>query len=207
MNKLYENKKWLQQKYIVEKKSTYKIADILNCDHETIRRWLKTLNIPRRTLSEAKMGNKDAYRPLEERFWEKVDKNGLNGCWIWTNSFRGGYGAIEIEGKMRGAHVVSWELHNGRKVKDGYVLHHKFKCGNKKCVNPMHLQEMTDSKHKSLHSNGENHPNSKLTEKIVLEIRADWATGKYTQQQLAEKYDVCQQLISQIVNRKIWKHI
>ena len=58
MNKLYENKKWLQQKYIVEKKSTYKIADILNCSHQTIYKWLKTLNILRRTLSEAKIGLK-----------------------------------------------------------------------------------------------------------------------------------------------------
>ena len=200
MNKLYKNKKWLQQKYIVEKKSTYKIADILNCSHQTIYKWLKTLNIPRRTLSEAKIGLKYIVRSLKERFWEKVNKNGLNGCWIWTAGLRDGYGAIKIKGKTRRAHVVSWELHNGRKVKDGYVLHHKCKHGNKKCVNPMHLQEMTEAKHLSLH-------NSKLTEKIVLEIRADWATGKYTQQHLAEKYDVSRSLIGQIVNRKIWKHI
>ena len=195
--KKYQDKNWLQQKYTVEKKSTREIADILNCGQTTIRDWLKTLSIPIRT----------HFRPLEERFWEKVNKNGLNGCWIWTNSLMKGYGRIEIEGKMRGAHVVSWELHNGRKVKDGYVLHHKFKCGNKKCVNPMHLQEMTEAEHLSLHNSGENNPNSKLTEKIVLEIRADWATGKYTQQQLAEKYDVSRSLISKIVNRKIWKHI
>ena len=203
MSKKYKNKKWLQQKYTVEKKSTPEIGKILNCAPVTIRNWLKTLNIPRRTLSEAKMGNKDAYRPLEERFWEKVDKNGLNGCWIWTRSLNRGYGRID----HKGAHVVSWELHNGRKVKDGYVLHHKFKCGNKKCVNPMHLQEMTEAEHLSLHNSGENNPNSKLTEKIVLEIRADWATGKYTQQQLAEKYDVSRSLIGLIVNRKIWTHI
>ena len=205
MNKLYKDKKWLQQKYIVEKKSTYKIADILNCSQKTIYNWLKTLNIPRRTPSEARIGKFKGelnlnYRPLEERFWEKVDKNGLNGCWIWTAGLRDGYGRIKIKGKMRGAHIVSWELHNGRKVKDGYVLHHKFKCGNRKCVNPEHLIEMTEAEHNSLHR-------SKLTEKIVLEIRAYWATGEYTQQQLAEKYDVSRSLISRIVNRKIWKHI
>ena len=64
----------------------------------------------------------------------------------------------------------------------------------------MHLQEMTEAKHLSLH-------NSKLTEQQVLEIRADWATGKYTQKQLAEKYDSSQPQISLIINRKIWKHI
>ena len=69
MKNLYENKKWLQQKYIVEKKSTPEIGKILNCNHETIRRWLKKLNIQLRA----------KFRPLEERFWEKVNKNGLNG--------------------------------------------------------------------------------------------------------------------------------
>ena len=194
MKKLYQDKKWLQQKYIVEKKSTPEIGKILNCDPKTIYNWLITLNIPIRTISEALIV------PLEERFWEKVNKNGLNGCWIWTKSLMNGYGAIKIEGKTRRAHIVSWELHNGRKVKDGYILHHKCKHGNKKCVNPMHLQEMTEAKHLSLH-------NSKLTEKIVLEIRADWATGKYTQKELAKKYSVSQSLISNIVNRKTWKHI
>ena len=197
MKNLYENKKWLQQKYTVEKKSTPEIGKILNCDQKTIYNWLKKLNIQIRA----------KFRPLEERFWEKVDKNGLNGCWIWTNSLMNGYGQIEVEGKTRRAHIVSWEWYKGRKVKDGYVLHHKFKCGNKKCVNPMHSQEMTEAEHLSLHNSGENNPNSKLTEKIVLEIRADWATGKYTQQQLAEKYDVSRSLIGLIVNRKIWTHI
>jgi len=197
MKNLYENKKWLQQKYTVEKKSTPEIGKILNCDQKTIYNWLKKLNIQIRA----------KFRPLEERFWEKVDKNGLNGCWIWTNSLMNGYGQIEVEGKTRRAHIVSWEWYKGRKVKDGYVLHHKFKCGNKKCVNPMHLQEMTEAEHLSLHNSGGNNPNSKLTEKIVLEIRADWATGKYTQQQLAEKYNVSRSLISLIVNRKIWTHI
>ena len=198
--KLYENKKWLQQKYTVEKKSTPEIGKILNCDPGTIRNWLKKLNILIRTISEAKIGLKYIVRSLKERFWEKVNKNGLNGCWIWTKSLMNGYGAIGVEGKTRRAHIVSWEWYKGRKVKDGYILHHKCKHGNKKCVNPAHLQEMTKAKHSNLH-------NSKLTEQQVLEIRADWATGKYTQKQLAEKYDVSISLISQIVNRKTWKHI
>ena len=185
--KLYENKNWLQQKYTVEKKSTPEIGKILNCNPGTIRNWLIKLNIQIRA----------HFRPLEERFWEKVNKNGLNGCWIWTWSLMKGYGRIEIEGKTKRAHVVSWEWYKGRKVKDGYILHHE--CKHKNCVNPMHLQEMTEAKHDKHHS--------KLTEKIVLEIRADWATGKYTQKELAKKYDVSISTISNIVNRKTWKHI
>jgi len=153
--KKYQDKNWLQQKYTVEKKSTPEIGKILNCSQKTIYNWLKKLNIQIRA----------KFRPLEERFWEKVDKNGLNGCWIWIAGLMNGYGAIDVEGKMRGAHVVSWELHNGRKVKNGYIIHHKCKHGNKKCVNPMHLQEMTKAEHDEHHS--------KLTGQQVLEIRAD----------------------------------
>lgn len=32
----------------------------------------------------------------EERFWEKVNKDGPNGCWVWTAGTTRGYGAFEI---------------------------------------------------------------------------------------------------------------
>ncbi len=50
-------------------------------------------------------------------------------------------------------------------------------------------------------------PYAKLTEAIVIEIRGQYASGKYTQRQLAAIHGVTQPLIGYIVNRKIWKHI
>lgn len=35
-------------------------------------------------------------------FWSKVDKNGPNGCWVWTRSKRKGYGRVS-NGKGRDA--------------------------------------------------------------------------------------------------------
>jgi len=88
-----------------------------------------------------------ARRPLADRLWEKVNRDGpvpphcpeLGPCWIWTRAAnKAGYGKI---GSGEGAgtlatHRVSWELTNGR-VPDGlFVLH---RCDNPPCCNPAHL--------------------------------------------------------------------
>lgn len=78
-----------------------------------------------------------SYRPLDERFWEKVDKTG--DCWLWTSPPRsGGYGGIgePITGRMLAAHRVSWELHYGP-IPDGLCVLHQ--CDVRLCVRPDHL--------------------------------------------------------------------
>lgn len=79
-------------------------------------------------------------RPIEDRFWEKVQKT--DSCWLWTGSKQGrmGYGYLHIGGKKdrkpSRAHRLSWVIHNGP-IPDGlYVLH---KCDVPACVNPDHL--------------------------------------------------------------------
>ena len=74
-------------------------------------------------------------RSLKERFWEKVDKTG--NCWIWTAAcMTNGYGQIWDGSKDRGAHRISWILHNGPIPNNLHVLH---KCDNPPCVRPDHL--------------------------------------------------------------------
>lgn len=48
--------------------------------------------------------------------------------------------------------------------------------------------------------------NAKLTEDDVREIRRLYATGKFTQQELALQLGVVRSVISNIVKRKAWKH-
>lgn len=50
-------------------------------------------------------------------------------------------------------------------------------------------------------------PSSKLTELEVIEIRSRYAKGGVSQYKLAEKYEVTQSAISDIISRKRWKHI
>jgi hypothetical protein len=82
-------------------------------------------------------------RPLMERFWEKVDKNGptirpeLGPCWLWTGAKKElGYGVINDGGKIVRASRVSFE-HHIRKLEPGEEACHK--CDNPPCIHPEHL--------------------------------------------------------------------
>lgn len=81
-------------------------------------------------------------KPWPERFWEKVDKCGDEECWPWLASLNdAGYGQIAIDGRPHRAHRVSYELMVGP-IPDGLVLDHL--CRNRQCVNPRHLEPVTD---------------------------------------------------------------
>jgi len=54
---------------------------------------------------------------------------------------------------------------------------------------------------------GEEHPRSKLTKDDVLELRDMYASGGYTQKELAEIFKIHKGNVAQIVNRYTWKHV
>jgi len=76
---------------------------------------------------------------LDDRFWSKVDKT--DSCWNWTAGVSGRrYGEFCINGKMIGAHRVSYEDKNGE-IPKGLVIDHL--CKNTLCVNADHLEVVT----------------------------------------------------------------
>jgi len=78
---------------------------------------------------------------LDNRFWNKVDKMGC--CWYWVAVLSGnGYGQFWLNGKMKLAHILSYEDKFG-KTPDGLELNHI--CRNRKCCNPDHLEAITHS--------------------------------------------------------------
>ena len=93
------------------------------------------------------------WRPLCDRFWPKVNKEGsipecrpeLGPCWQWTAAKdRDGYGQIG-EGGREGAvqaHRSAYELLVGP-IPDGLVLDHL--CRTPSCVNPSHLEPVTQA--------------------------------------------------------------
>lgn len=85
-------------------------------------------------------------RPPEERFWEKVDKNGpmhptLGRCWVWIRAKRHGYGAFGLTPRrIVQAHRFSYELVVGPIPPEFQVDH---LCNNHACVRPSHLEPVT----------------------------------------------------------------
>lgn len=174
-------------------------------------------------------------RPWKQRFFESIDKNAPNGCWVWTGALNHcGYGRISICRKGYFAHRVSYELFRGPIPEGMYVCHH---CDNPACVNPDHLfagtQEdnlhdaatkgrLCTEKRRASYRYGNDswpatHPNriargertntAKLTKDQVIDIRRRYALKETSQRALAREYNVTQSSIWHIVRRLSWTHI
>tara|TARA_R110000868_G_scaffold94607_3_gene260955 strand:+ start:2439 stop:3164 length:726 start_codon:yes stop_codon:yes gene_type:complete len=152
-----------------------------------------------------------------KRFWEKVDKTPGFGenfdCWRWlAGTYDGGYGKMRIsKDKERGAHRISWEIHNGP-IPDKMEVCHK--CDNPGCVNPEHLflgthkENMEDRELKGRRTapKGEKNGMSKLVLEQVIEIKNQLKNGT-SGADLARKYGVSKTQISWIKLGKSWKDV
>jgi DNA-binding XRE family transcriptional regulator len=105
------------------------------------------------------------------------------------------------------AHRLVWLFFNGP-IKPGMTINHKN--GIKGDNRPENLEVMTYSENQShahkmglINQWGDKNPAHKLTNSQVEEIRKLYAGLGYTQQQLANKYEVCFQHISSIVRGKV----
>jgi hypothetical protein len=82
---------------------------------------------------------------LEGRFWSKVDRRGPDECWPWTGTLSKGYGNFHLGGgranrRETTSHRVAYELLVGP-IPAGLQLDHL--CRNRACVNPAHLEPVT----------------------------------------------------------------
>lgn len=147
---------------------------------------------------------------LRARFDDRYTPEPNSGCWLWMGCIcPNGYGQIGHEGKMKGAHRVSYELHIGPIPEGAYILH---RCDVPNCVNPAHLRAGTPrdntrdmlSKGRAKFSYpGEAHHSSKLTELAVREIRTSSATPK----ELADRFGVTPRTIRKVRQGTRWAHI
>ncbi len=88
---------------------------------------------------------------VKQRFFDKVDKT--PNCWIWLGAKSAwrpkrriagptqGYGVININNRPFYVHRASWLMHKGPLI-PGLVIDHL--CNNTLCVNPDHLQQVTN---------------------------------------------------------------
>lgn len=145
---------------------------------------------------------------IGKRFWTKVDKRGPEDCWEWTASrMRDGYGRFLLDGKVRGAHRVAWELVTGQAPEPDVLVCHR--CDNPGCVNPRHLwlgspaDNMADRDRKGRRTapSGEAHGRAKLTAAQVERIRR----GDDSAATLAAEYEVSRATIYHARQGRTWR--
>jgi HNH endonuclease len=156
-------------------------------------------------------------RPLAERFWEKVDKDGpipdhrpdLGQCWVWTGSISQDRGYISEPGKRnrsRLAYRMSWELAFGPIPPGQWICH---RCDNPPCVRPSHLfagsraANITDMVAKQRQARGQMKRSAKLTAEAAKAIKE----SQEPRPVLAARYGVSPQTISDIRHGRGWKHV
>jgi hypothetical protein len=136
-----------------------------------------------------------------KRFWDNVNKKGLDECWEWkSNDLRGkGYGYIRVKDKNIKANRISWVIHNGPIPESKLVLH---KCDNPRCVNPNHLYVGTHSDNNMdreyRNSNYLKGRMSKFSSEDIDTIKKLYIDGVY-QKDIAKQFNVSQSYISFII--------
>ena len=78
---------------------------------------------------------------LPKRLQSKIMPEPISGCWLWTRCLVYGYGSVYWDGKLRKAHRVVYEI---LKEPIPYGLHIDHLCRVRSCVNPNHLEPVTN---------------------------------------------------------------
>lgn len=148
----------------------------------------------------------EVYRRSLEHFQSTVRLE-TDECIIWPFRIHKGYGLLG----NRKVHVMACEIEHGPRPTGMMACHGP--CHNPACYNRQHVSWGTAKKNVDDRARdgtmmiGEGHANAKLTDHSVSEIRRSYAEGCASQQILAERYGVSQNMISHIILRKKWRHV
>lgn len=132
-----------------------------------------------------------------------------SGCWLWAGSCcEKGYGRVNISGKNKRAHRVSWSQENGP-IPDGAFVCHR--CDTPSCVNPDHLwigsplENMEDmiSKGRDKPNRGTKNGFAVLNESVISDVRNNGLSCRET----AEFYGVHVTTIRRVRSKTHWSHV
>jgi len=142
--------------------------------------------------------------PFEERYMPVTE----SGCWLWLGSSNpGGYGRLQVGGRLTLAHRHSFELAFGPIEPGMCVLH---TCDTPCCVNPAHLRlgtqkdNVTDMINKKRDGiRGERNAGRKLSRAQVDAIRCD-NRGSLI---VAAEFHISRSHVYALRRDKFWRHL
>ena len=164
--KLYQNKKWLYRKYIIEKQAALKTAQEAKCSVRTIYNYLKKFKIPIRDKSKLYKGKNNPLwgKHHSEKAKRKISESRLGHKHPnWKGGrINDGRGYILIfkpshpfakNGRYVYEHRLVMEKHLGRYLKPGEIVHHKNEVRDDNRPDNFRLFS-SDYKHLSFHKKG-----------------------------------------------------
>jgi hypothetical protein len=150
-------------------------------------------------------------KPVHLRFWENVVKT--DTCWLWVGTVQNtGYGTLNTQGKIVGAHRLAYEILVGP-IPNGFSVLHT--CDVRRCVNPTHLfvgtqaDNILDMTKKHRHPHGETHGKARLDEAAVRVIRQAYSAEptEKNKRTLGERFGVSWLTIHDVVLLYSWRHV
>jgi hypothetical protein len=115
-------------------------------------------------------------------------------CWFWLGTTAGdGYGRFGLRGRTVLAHRLGWTLHHG--VAAPAEMHLDHLCRNRACVNPAHLEVVTNAE------NSRRGTKARLTPLDVQLIRL--VGGALPQREVGAAFGVANQTVSDVLGRTV----
>jgi len=186
----YKDKETLQRLYYEEGLSGRQIAEKLDCSQSTVFRWMEKFGIDRQdkiqAIKEHKRKEYANYRMSED------------GHYMWIAAYNG------KNEKMYVARLLAIAEYGINAVVDKNVHHKNGIPWDNRSEN---IELLNRGEHTSHHSQGEDHPNSILTEREVREIKEIYEETDKTQKEVGDEYDISHKTVSDIVNGRRWGHI
>lgn len=145
-----------------------------------------------------------------ERFWAKVAITANpDRCWEWQGCLKStGYGVVSRNDVQWQAHRLAWFYVKGYDS-PLWLLH---RCDNPKCVNPNHLYEGThaqntrDAVERARYLRSEKHPQAKLTDERVREVKVLLRDGKQPAE-VSRVTGVKRERVQSIKDGRNWRYV